>query len=91
MKSFLHLFLDRKNIFHGSNTYCVENNLSLPILEMLSFIITENDISWKICFLKEWNHYYPISRFQISFNYDKLKLCLTPNKPEIWCLEFECS
>lgn len=33
----------------ASNTYCNEKNLELPIIEMLSFILAEQDMTWKIC------------------------------------------
>lgn len=38
-----------KDIFSANETYCVENNLDLPVLEILSYIFAEKDIKWKIC------------------------------------------
>lgn len=38
-----------KNNFDLSQTYCIENNLELPILELFSFIFTDDDIKLKIC------------------------------------------
>lgn len=38
-----------KDVLSPQELYCVENNVDLPILEMLSFIFSEIDIKWKIC------------------------------------------
>lgn len=38
-----------QNEFDISKTYCVETNLELPILEILSFIFTDKEIKLKIC------------------------------------------
>lgn len=37
------------NKFEPSKTYCVENNLQLPVLEILSFIFADKEIKLKIC------------------------------------------
>lgn len=38
-----------RNIFTPNETYFVEINVDLPILEMLSDIFAETEIHWKIC------------------------------------------
>lgn len=35
--------------FSASETYYIENNHDVPILEILSFICAEKDIQWNIC------------------------------------------
>ncbi|XP_050316234.1 uncharacterized protein LOC126750624 [Anthonomus grandis grandis] len=37
------------NVFDLTQTYCVENNLNLPVLELFSYIFTDKDIKLRIC------------------------------------------
>ena len=38
-----------QNEFDVSKTYCIENNVKLPILEIMSYIFAEKEIKLKIC------------------------------------------
>uniref|UniRef100_V5GGL8 RNA-directed DNA polymerase n=1 Tax=Anoplophora glabripennis TaxID=217634 RepID=V5GGL8_ANOGL len=47
-----HLFASLYNgreEFKNSEKYCIENNLDLPVLEILSFLLAEKDVKLKIC------------------------------------------
>lgn len=47
-----HLFMSLYNgreTFDESETYHIENNIDLPILEILSFLLSEKDVKLKIC------------------------------------------
>jgi len=45
---FLTLYKDREK-FEPNKTYCIENNLQLPITEILCFILADKDVHLKIC------------------------------------------
>lgn len=44
-----YILFNGKNEFDIQKTYCIENNLNLPILEIFSYIFADKDIKLKIC------------------------------------------